>query len=259
MNKFLLYFSCLLFVGLSCYAQSNTKKTLLLIVAHPDDETAIADVLVKYARLGHKVVVMIATDGRDGTRVTSIPAGDSLAAIRRQESICAAEKMGIEPPLFLSVERLDTKIGTGKYFKAHKQLRDALIEKIPSVNPDIIITFGPDGDTHHSEHIVIGGAVTEVLLQKGWVEKYPLYYIAYASGVKSIDGDLGFIDNRYINLEVQYSAEDEIRALEAMKCFSSQYTKEELEEDRKLKLLDTKNSSYFRRFAIVIGTKKEFW
>ena len=174
---------------------------------------------MKYARMGHKVVVMIATDGRDGTRVTSIPAGDSLAAIRRQESICAAEKMGIEPPLFLSVERLDTKIGTGKYFKAHKQLRDALIEKIPSVNPDIIITFGPDGDTHHSEHIVIGGAVTEVLLQKGWVEKYPLYYIAYASGVKSIDGDLGFIDNRYINLEVQYSAEDEIRGLEAMKCF----------------------------------------
>jgi LmbE family N-acetylglucosaminyl deacetylase len=46
------------------------------VVAHPDDEMAIGDVLVKYRRLGYKVYVIIATDGKEGVRVTSIPAGD---------------------------------------------------------------------------------------------------------------------------------------------------------------------------------------
>ncbi len=85
--------------------------------------------------------------------------------------------MGIEPPIFLSVERLDTKIGVRNYFDAHKKLRSALEENIATINPNFIITFGPDGDTHHSEHIVIGSAVTQVLLQQGWMEKYPLYML----------------------------------------------------------------------------------
>ncbi len=77
------------------------------------------------------------------------------------------------------MERLDTKIGVRNYFNAHKQFRTDLIEKIAAINPDFIITFGPDGDSHHSEHIVTGSAVTEILLQQGWVAKYPLYYVAY--------------------------------------------------------------------------------
>src|SRR5688500_7790863 len=80
-------------------ANSQTsKKTILAVVAHPDDEMAIADVLVKYGRLGYKVYVIIATDGKYGTRVTSIPEGDSLGTIRKKESICACRIMGIEQP-----------------------------------------------------------------------------------------------------------------------------------------------------------------
>jgi LmbE family N-acetylglucosaminyl deacetylase len=74
--------------------------------------------------------------------------------------------MGIEPPVFLSIDRLDTKIGVRNYFNAHKQLLDSLIQRIATINPDIIITFGPDGDSHHAEHIVVGSAVTEFSLQK---------------------------------------------------------------------------------------------
>ena len=53
-----------------CDAQNTGKKrTILFIGAHPDDETAISEVLNKYARLGNKIFVIIATDGKDGTRV----------------------------------------------------------------------------------------------------------------------------------------------------------------------------------------------
>src|SRR5687768_4133863 len=116
----------LLILSLSLIKSNAQQKTVLAIFAHPDDESAIAEVLVKYARSGNKVMLIIATDGKDGTRVTKIPAGDSLGHLRKGETICACRKMGIEPPVFLSIDRLDTKIGVGNYFNSHKKLREAL-------------------------------------------------------------------------------------------------------------------------------------
>ncbi|MFT3681649.1 MAG: PIG-L family deacetylase [Ferruginibacter sp.] len=243
------------FYASASYAQK--QKTILFLGAHPDDETAIGEVLSKYARLGNKVIIMIATDGRDGTRVTKIPAGDSLGNLRKKESACGCEKLGIEPPVFLSIERLDTKIGVGKYFKCHKQLMDSLKMKIPAINPDIIITTGPDGDTHHSEHIVVGGAITELLLAEGWVDKYPLYYIAWGRGATDID-DLGYVDKQYFNVQVDYTQEEENRAIEALKCYVTQYTEKEMKDESDKKLADTSHSVYFRRFTVQKGLKKDF-
>jgi len=233
------------------------QKTMLVVVAHPDDEMAIAEVLVKFNRQGFKVILMIATDGKYGTRVTRIPEGDSLAKIRREESICSSKKMGIEHPIFLSIDRLDTKNGVRNYFNAQKQLRDSLIKRIPSINPDFIITFGPDGDSHHAEHIVVGSAVTEILLQKGWVDKYPLYYIAYTNSSSGLE-ELGFMDPKYINVEISYSQEEELIGLEANKCFVSQQTVAEMEEDRASKLRDTVNKTLFRKFAVKSGKQTSF-
>ena len=82
------------------------KKTILFVGAHPDDETAISEVLTKYARLGNKVYVIVATNGKGGTRVTKIPEGDSLGNIRKTESECGCKALGIEPPIFFGIERL---------------------------------------------------------------------------------------------------------------------------------------------------------
>jgi len=82
----------------------------------------IGHVLAKYARLGHKVYVIIATDGKDGTRVTSIPAGDSLGKLRQLESICACEKLGINPTIYFHIDRLDTKFGVRPYLNGRKKL-----------------------------------------------------------------------------------------------------------------------------------------
>lgn len=257
MNKLLLLIISCCFISLSSHTPGATTKTLLAIVAHPDDEMAIADVLVKYGRLGYKVFVMIATDGKYGTRVTSIPEGDSLATVRKKETTCACEKMGIEPPIYLSIDRLDTKIGVRNYFLAHKQLRELLIQKITLINPDFIITFGPDGDTHHAEHIVIGAAVTEVILQKGWVNKYPLYYVAYDRTTSGIEA-VGFMDEQYINVEITYSQQDELIGLVANRCFESQFTAAELQDDYERKVKDIVNKSYFRKFAIKEGRQTKF-
>lgn len=237
------------------YAQK--QRTLLGIFPHPDDESAIGEVLAKYAGLGYKVQLIIATDGKDGTRVTKIPAGDALGSLRKDESRCAAKKIGIEEPIFLGIERLDTKIGVGKYFAEHKKLLALLKEKIPAIDPEFIITFGPDGDTSHSEHIVTGAAVTELLLRESWVKRYPLYYLSWTKE-QGNKFDLGWVDSQYFNVRIEYSENEENNALEMMPCYVTQYTQEEIAEDRKEKLADHSNASYFRRFSVVKGLRTRF-
>ncbi|HKZ68267.1 MAG TPA: PIG-L family deacetylase [Chitinophagaceae bacterium] len=245
----------LLLFSLSMAAQQ--QKTILVIFPHPDDETAIGEVLVKYAAVGYKVQLIIATDGKDGTRVTKIPAGDSLGNLRKEETRCACNIMGIEEPIFLGIDRLDTRIGVGKYFGEHRKLLELLKEKIATINPDLIITFGPDGDTHHAEHIVTGAAVTELLLREGWADKYPLYYLAWTKELGKLF-DLGYVHEQYFNVKVEYSQEEENKALEIMPCYVTQYTPEEIVEDKKKKLAEKSNTVYFRRFVAKKGMQDGF-
>lgn len=262
------YLLCFLFCNMNVQAQFRqgssiagrkveTNKTLLAIFPHPDDETAIAEVLIKYATLGYKVQLIIATNGKDGTRVTKIPAGDSLGNLRQEETRCACKIMGIAEPIFLGIDRLDTRIGVGKYFAEHKKLLAALKEKITLISPDVILTFGPDGDTHHAEHIVTGAAVTELLLREGWVDKYPLFYVAWRKDQGKVF-DLGYVDEQYFNVKIAYTQEEENRALQIMPCYVTQFTAEELKEDREKKLSDKHHTIYFRRFVVKKGIQEGF-
>jgi N-acetylglucosamine malate deacetylase 2 len=246
------------FNGSNAQVAAN-RKTLLAVFPHPDDESAIAEVLIKYAELGYNVQLIIATNGKDGTRVTKIPAGDSLGNIRKEETRCACKIMGISEPIFLGIERLDTKIGTGNYFKEHKKFLELLKEKIVTIAPDFILTFGPDGDSHHSEHIVTGAAVTELLLREGWVEKYPLYYLAWTKEQASgLIEELGYVNGQYFNVKIEYTQAQENKALEIMPCYVTQYTPEELKEDKEKKLKDKNHVLHFRRFAVKKGMQIEF-
>ncbi|MBI2536668.1 MAG: PIG-L family deacetylase [Gemmatimonadetes bacterium] len=68
---------CTLLVSLPLEAQ-ETKYTLVAVFAHPDDERIVGPLLARYAREGHEVYLVIATDGRKGVREhAGVPAGDS--------------------------------------------------------------------------------------------------------------------------------------------------------------------------------------
>jgi len=238
-------------------ACAQETKTLLAIFPHPDDESAIGEVLVKYAAKGYRVQLIIATDGVDGTRVTKVPAGDSLGRLRKDETRCACAIMGIAPPIFLGIDRLDTRIGVGKYFGHHRKLLDTLKQLIPLLNPTFIISFGPDGDTHHAEHIVTGAAVTELLLREGWVDKYPLYYLAWSKEQGKLF-NLGYLDAVYFNVRIDYTQEEENKALQIMPCYVTQYTVDEIREDREKKLNDSTNAIHFRKFVTAKGFSTDF-
>lgn len=247
-----------LMLNFTAIGQTN-PKTILGVFAHPDDENMIGPVLAKYSRLGHNVYVIIATDGKDGTRVTNIPSGDSLGLIRQQESVCACEKLNINPPIYLHIDRLDTKFGTRNYLDGRKKALEELKKYIEEINPDVLITFGPDGEYGHSEHIVTGAMVTEILLKEGWVDRYPLYFPVDIQEDVMDDDELSFIDKRYINLKINYSEEDEQKMMAAAKCYVTQFTPEEIQELIDLVSKDQKNEKYFRRFIVSEESRTEFW
>jgi LmbE family N-acetylglucosaminyl deacetylase len=215
-------------------------------------------VFAKHARLGDKVYVIIATDGKSGARVTNIPAGDSLGILRRLESTCACEALGINPPIFLGIERLDTKIGVRPYLDGRKQLMGNLKRLISQLRPDVLITFGPDGEYGHSEHIVVGATVIDLLLREGWVDKYPLYFPVDIKDEVTDDDDLSYVDSLYLNLRIDYSDKDEQKSFEAAGCYVTQSTPREIKDLIDQKSKDTSNRKYFRRFAVQKGMHQEF-
>jgi LmbE family N-acetylglucosaminyl deacetylase len=117
LSTYFLYLLALILLP-QCQSTSTAKKesgprTLLAIFAHPDDEATVSHVLARYAAEGVTVYLAIATDGRYGvTEHAKIPAGDSLAAVRAEEAKCAAEKLGIEPPILFGLHD-QLKMGEG--------------------------------------------------------------------------------------------------------------------------------------------------
>ena len=206
------------------------KKTILAIFSHPDDENVIGQVLTKYARLGHNVQIIIATDGKYFTISKNIPLGDSLGMLRRQETICACDKFNINSPIFLGIDRLDTKNGVRPYLDGRKKAMDEIKKYIEDFKPDLLLTWGPDGEYGHSEHIVTGAMVTELLLREGWVDKYPLYFPVDIQEDIVNDPDHSCINPKYINLKVVSSDEDEQKMIDADKCYITQHSTEEMME-----------------------------
>ncbi len=249
MNKLFLFIPVFIICAFSLQPK---QKVLLAVFAHPDDEMAIAQLLTKYSKT-HKVYIIIATDGRLGVK-PGFPTGDSLVKLREAESICACQKMGIEPPIFLGyADGFDTRIGVGEYFTQSKEMKARITDKIKELNPDVIITFGPDGDTGHSDHRMISNMMTEIILREGWVNKHPLYYIAWTKRddekFKMIGG-LNTVDTNYINLSIHYSNEEEKKALDAVWCYKSQLSKEEMNDWVDIETKDTTNVFHFRKLSV---------
>src|SRR6476619_3083498 len=78
-------------------ASQNRLRTIVVLLAHPDDETAAGPALARYAREGVQVQMIIVTDGSGGSgtqtylqRPDSGPVGDALVKARTDEAHCAA-------------------------------------------------------------------------------------------------------------------------------------------------------------------------
>jgi LmbE family N-acetylglucosaminyl deacetylase len=132
------------------------KHTLVAVFAHPDDEAfGSGGTLARYAARGHDVYVVTATRGEAGEiSEPGLANPANLPEVREQELRCACRTYGVHPPIFMDyVDGQLTVVHQG-------QAVARLVRIIRDVEPDVLITFGPDGIYGHYDHIAVHRWVT---------------------------------------------------------------------------------------------------
>jgi LmbE family N-acetylglucosaminyl deacetylase len=234
-------------------AEGGTRRTLLAIFAHPDDESTVSPVLAKYAAEGVTVHLAVATDGRLGvTQHAGIPAGDRLAAVRSEELKCAAEKLGIQPPITFG---LHDQLKTGEGFQAFQEqlrtLRDNVTRLFTTLKPDVILTWNASGWTGHPDHRLVGSVVTEVFVGQAWEKPTQLYYAGIPTGSLPAGApiQLATVDPRYLTVRIPVSEADYGKAKASWLCHKSQYTPETIEGMHQMIKTSLKGTTYFQPFG----------
>ena len=200
-------------------------RTLLAVFAHPDDERIVGPLLARYAREGHRVHLLIATDGSKGvTDHAGIPAGERLAQVRTAEARCAAERLGIEAPTIVGLED-----GGLASFTNLGRLRTELTRLMSTLRPDAMVTIGPEGGTGHPDHRLVGNVATEVV--QGVTEGTPpaLYYASLPTermrSSPPAQPRYTPVPERYLTVQVPFTEADLRAGDAAFHCHESQYTR----------------------------------
>ena len=247
------YFSSLLVIMLlsQCQSSPTTKqetgpRTLLAIFAHPDDEATVSHALAKYAAEGVTVYLAIATDGRYGvTEHAKIPAGDSLAAVRNEEAKCAAEKLGIQPPIMFGLhDQLKMAEGYGPVHEQLNTMREKVNELFITLKPDVVITWGASGWTGHHDHRLVSTVVTEVFQSQRWKKPTQLFYSAIPTGNLPVDSS-------FLTVKIPIADADFEKAKASWHCHQSQYTSETVEGMHQMIKASLKGTAYFQPLIAV--------
>jgi len=187
--------------------------TLAALFAHPDDETFLAGgFLCLLAQKGVRVIVVSATKGEAGLTGTVYPPD-----YRVHELQCACQVLGLLPPIILGFP-------DGHLQESDKNL---LVQEISSIvqriNPQILLSFGPDGLSGHPDHIIIGQTASEIFENDSEIDL--LYQVAIPASVAQNLGmqQIRTVKDSEISLAIDVTSVLDLK-MEAIKCHASQIT-----------------------------------
>jgi len=139
------------------------NKTLLAVLAHPDDESfGMGGTLALYARRGYDTYYICATRGEVGTVDPEYMKGfSSIAELREAELRCAAQHLGLKGVYFLGYrdsgmpgmeanQHPDAQIN-----HSIDEVAGRVVKYIRELKPDVVLTFDPIGGYRHPDHIHI--------------------------------------------------------------------------------------------------------
>lgn len=122
--------------------------TLLLVWAHPDDDIyTSAGVMAAAARAGDRVVDVTATRGEGGSMDEERWPPESMGEVRTAEMLRSLEILGVDEHHFLEGP-IDLDMQAHLDESGAEQVKAIMAD----VDPDTVITFGPDGMTGHQGH-----------------------------------------------------------------------------------------------------------
>jgi LmbE family N-acetylglucosaminyl deacetylase len=131
--------------------------TVLSVWAHPDDETYLASGLMAQAvRDGDRVVCVTATRGEGGSFDEERWPSDTLGAVREGELMACLSMLGVTEHEFLDLPDIDMATPLPE---THGP--DRIRELMRELQPDTVLTFGPEGMTGHEAHKSVSRWVTD--------------------------------------------------------------------------------------------------
>ena len=230
-------FRCSLIAALLLSATSplsgQNPLTLVAVFAHPDDEGAAAPILARYAREGARVFLVIVTDGSQGASNTTLQPGPELALERAKEARCAADALGIQPPIVLDFP----DGGLGNYAADRAllyRLTQRLHRELEQLRPDAIITWGPDGGTGHPDHRLVGAIVTQLVRAGAPGIPERLFFAGFSEeAMRAMNPDRGappllVPQTRHLSARIAFESADFDAAARSMACHRTQYTEEQV-------------------------------
>lgn len=152
-------------------------KKMLLVFAHPDDESfTCGGTIAKYVKAGWSVDLICATRGEAGnaTGYDSVTP-EELGKIRQKELEQAATLLGVSSITFLGY--MDGTLAN----EPPGELEDKIYRKMEELVPDCVITFDTTGISNHPDHIKLCYATTFAF------QKYAFWIQNKLEGTKDYD------------------------------------------------------------------------
>ncbi|MBM3181828.1 MAG: GlcNAc-PI de-N-acetylase [Chloroflexi bacterium] len=136
-------------------------KTILAILAHPDDESfGLGGTLALYAGKGYDTYYVCATRGEAGTVDEKHLQGfKNTAEMRTDELMRAAKELGLKEVFFLGyrdsgMPGMDANQHPDAQVNAPiEEVAGRIVKYIRDLKPDVVITFDPIGGYKHPDHI----------------------------------------------------------------------------------------------------------
>lgn len=138
-------------------------KTLLAVLAHPDDESfGLGGTLALYASKGYNVYYVCATRGEAGTVDEEHLKGfKDTAEMRTDELMRAAKELGLKEVFFLGYRDSgmpgmeDNKHPNAQINAPVEEVAAKVLKYIRDLKPEVVLTFDPIGGYKHPDHIHI--------------------------------------------------------------------------------------------------------
>lgn len=155
--------------------KSAELESVVVVLAHPDDELPMAPAIAALAREGRFVSIVHATPGDAGPGVSGMAKGDALAAIRRGESQCAGRALGV-------AEVVNLGFGDGRLADHVRDgsLAATLVDRIGEA--DTVLTWGPDGGYGHADHRLVNALTTQIVQAMPADARPKLLYVGIPAG-----------------------------------------------------------------------------
>lgn len=169
------------------------------------------------------------TAGEKGVREhAKIPAGQALASVRGQELACSAAALGITGHTLLRFPDQGFTAGSKNpiWNEAVSEVRAA----IDRLRPDVIITWGPEGGTGHTDHRAASSVVVQAFQHRSLLAYHPqkLYYAAFVESPNGWEHDWAAetrVSREFITTDIDCGNYLEA-AQRAIECYRSQWTPE---------------------------------